>query len=132
MMQGLPSHPQHTIAKAQMKGFGGMITFYLKGGLTESRQFLEQLSLFTLAESLGDIESLAEHPAIMTHNSVPKAQREALGLSDSLIRLSVGCEELSDLQADLEHALNAVQLTTTSPPPPPTTAATAATATAAL
>lgn len=106
---GLASHPQHELAKKQMKGFGGMITFFLKGGLAESRVFLEHLSLFALAESLGAVESLAEHPAIMTHASVPAEQRKALGISDSLIRLSVGVEDLEDQIADLKKALEAVE-----------------------
>jgi len=84
---GLPSHPQHELAKRQMTGFGGMITFFLHGGISESRAFLENLKLFALAESLGAVESLAEHPAIMTHASVPSEQRVKLGISDSLVRL---------------------------------------------
>lgn len=101
---GLKSHPQHRIAKKQMSGFGGMITFYLKGGLKESRRFLEKVKLFALAESLGGVESLIEHPAIMTHASVPKKVREELGIHDNLIRLSVGIENVDDLIADLERA----------------------------
>eukprot|EP01099_Mayorella_cantabrigiensis_P000044 TRINITY_DN1024_c0_g1_i1.p1 TRINITY_DN1024_c0_g1~~TRINITY_DN1024_c0_g1_i1.p1 ORF type:complete len:297 (-),score=78.95 TRINITY_DN1024_c0_g1_i1:21-911(-) len=107
---GLPSHPQHELAKRQMSGFGGMITFYLKGGLKESRQFLENTKLFILAESLGGVESLVEHPAIMTHASVPAEQRKVLGIDDSLIRLSVGIEDVEDLLADLTKALDAVTL----------------------
>ena len=99
---GLPSHPQHEIAKKQATGHGGMITFFLKGGLEESRKFLEALKLFVLAESLGAVESLAEHPAIMTHASVPPETRAKLGISDSLIRLSVGIEEIEDLLNDLK------------------------------
>jgi cystathionine gamma-lyase len=106
---GLPSHPQHTLASTQMRGFGGMITFFLKGGLPESRQFLENLHLFALAESLGAVESLAEHPVIMTHASVPPEQRKLLGISDNLIRLSVGVEDIEDLLADLKNALARVQ-----------------------
>lgn len=101
---GLKSHPQHRIAKKQMNGYGGMITFYLKGGLKESRRFLEKVKLFALAESLGGVESLIEHPAIMTHASVPKKVREELGIHDNLIRLSVGIENIDDLIADLEKA----------------------------
>lgn len=101
---GLASHPQHELAKRQMRGFGGMITFFLKGGLAESRVWLESLRLFALAESLGAVESLAEHPVIMTHASVPPEQRKLLGISDSLVRLSVGCEDLTDILADLNHA----------------------------
>lgn len=106
---GLPSHPQHAIAKKQMRAFGGMITFFLKGGIDESRIFLENLHLFALAESLGAVESLAEHPAIMTHAAVPAEQRKLLGISDNLIRLSVGVEELTDIMGDLKHALHKVQ-----------------------
>lgn len=102
---GLPSHPQHALAKAQMKGFSGMITILLKGGLEQSRRFLEKVSLFSLAESLGGVESLVDHPAIMTHASVPAEQRQALGILDNLVRLSVGIEDLDDLKYDLEQAL---------------------------
>jgi cystathionine gamma-lyase len=105
---GLPSHPQHELAKAQMSGFGGMITFFLKGGLKESRAFLENLHLFVCAESLGAVESLAEHPAIMTHASVPPDQRVKLGISDTMIRLSIGVEDLEDIMADLKGALGAI------------------------
>ena len=101
---GLKSHPQHTIAKKQMHGFGGMITFYIKGGVKESKKFLERVKLFALAESLGGVESLIEHPAIMTHASVPKKIRESIGLHDNLIRLSVGIEDADDLIADLKQA----------------------------
>ena len=104
---GLESHPQHALARKQMNGFGGMITIWLKGGLEESRRFLEHCELFSLAESLGGVESLIEHPAIMTHASVPADKRAALGISDSLIRLSVGIEDLDDLKADLTRALEA-------------------------
>ena len=102
---GLPSHPQYALAKQQMDGFGGMISVVLKGGLEPSRRFLESCQIFTLAESLGGVESLIEHPAIMTHASVPLAQREALGILDGFIRISVGIEAVSDLQADLDNAL---------------------------
>lgn len=102
---GLESHPQHALAKEQMSGFGGMITFYLKGGLAESRAFLEKVSIFSLAESLGGVESLIEHPAIMTHASVPLENRKALGIDDNLVRLSVGIEDLDDLLWDLKNAL---------------------------
>ncbi|MGD9689467.1 MAG: cystathionine gamma-synthase [Phycisphaerales bacterium] len=102
---GLASHPQHAIAKRQMSGFGGMITATLKGGLGESRRFLERVKLFSLAESLGGVESLIEHPAIMTHASVPPENRAALGISDGLVRLSVGIEDVEDLIGDLEGAL---------------------------
>jgi cystathionine gamma-lyase len=100
---GLQSHPQHSLAREQMFGMGGMITFYLKGGLSESRKFLESLRVFSLAESLGGVESLIEHPAIMTHASVPLENRKALGIDDNLIRLSVGVEDCDDLIRDLEN-----------------------------
>lgn len=102
---GLESHPQHAIAKKQMRGFGGMITIYLKGGLAESRAMLETVRIFALAESLGGVESLIEHPAIMTHASVPADQRAKLGIADNLVRLSVGIEDVDDLIADLERAI---------------------------
>lgn len=101
---GLKSHPQHELAKKQMSGFGGMITFFIKGGMDSSRKFLESVKVFALAESLGGVESLIEHPAIMTHASVPAEQRKKIGIDDSLIRLSVGIEDFDDLLADLEHA----------------------------
>ena len=102
---GLPSHPQYALAKQQMAGPGGIITFFIEGGLDAARTMLERCEVFALAESLGGVESLIEHPAIMTHASVPKAQREAIGLGDDLIRLSVGIEDTDDLIADLAHAL---------------------------
>jgi cystathionine gamma-lyase len=101
---GLASHPQHALAKEQMSGFGGMITFYIKGGLEGARKFLESVEVFALAESLGGVESLIEHPAIMTHASVPAENRKALGIDDSLIRLSVGIEDLEDILNDLKSA----------------------------
>ena len=101
---GLKSHPQHQLAKQQMHGFGGMITFFIKGGLPAARKFLESVQVFALAESLGGVESLIEHPAIMTHASVPAEQRKLLGIDDSLIRLSVGIEDCGDLLNDLKHA----------------------------
>jgi cystathionine gamma-lyase len=105
---GLPSHSQHALAKRQMKnGFGGIITIVMKGGLTPATNFLKATRLFTLAESLGGIESLIEHPAIMTHASIPAEVRKKAGIDDGLIRLSVGIENLNDLQADLEQALAA-------------------------
>lgn len=103
---GLKSHPQHELAKKQMKGFGGMITFFLKGGISESRKFLENVKVFALAESLGGVESLVDHPAIMTHASIPKEVREGLGIYDNLIRLSVGIEDCDDLIKDLENAFS--------------------------
>lgn len=104
---GLDSHPQHELAKKQMPGFGGMITIYLKGGIEESRTMLENTKLFACAESLGGVESLIEHPAIMTHASVPAEHRKKLGIDDNLIRLSVGIESVDDLKADLDHAIEA-------------------------
>lgn len=105
---GLTSHPQHELAKKQMNGFGGMVSATLKGGLSESTKFLENCHLFALAESLGGVESLIEHPAIMTHASVPEDQRAELGIDDSLVRLSVGIEDTEDLIAELEQALSLV------------------------
>ena len=102
---GLKSHPQHALAKRQMDGFGGIISVEIKGGLRKARRMLERCNLFALAESLGGVESLIEHPAIMTHASVPPANRKRLGISDGLIRLSVGVEDLSDLVAELDAAL---------------------------
>lgn len=102
---GLKSHPQHELAKKQMRGFGGMISFYIKGQLPEARQFLEKVRVFSLAESLGGVESLVNHPVIMTHASVPLERREKLGISDNLIRLSVGIEDVKDLIRDLDGAL---------------------------
>ncbi len=103
---GLLSHPQHALAKKQMSGFGGMITAVIKGDLDASRRMLSACKVFTLAESLGGVESLIEHPAIMTHASIPKEQREALGISDGLIRLSIGIESADDLISDLDEALS--------------------------
>ncbi len=101
---GLKSHPQHELARRQMNGFGGMVTVVLKGGLPAATSFLEKVELFALAESLGGVESLIEHPAIMTHASIPPEQRKALGIDDGLIRLSVGIEDLNDLIADITQA----------------------------
>jgi cystathionine gamma-lyase len=105
---GLPSHPQHDLAKHQMGAFGGMMSVVLKGGLSASRRFLESCRVFTLAESLGGVESLIEHPAIMTHASVPPEQRATLGIADGLVRLSVGIEDIEDLKADLTQALEQI------------------------
>lgn len=102
---GLPSHPGHALAKRQGRGFGGMLTFFLKGDLEDSRRFLSSVKLFTLAESLGGVESLIEHPAIMTHASVPSDIRRQIGIHDNLIRVSVGIENVDDLISDLEQAL---------------------------
>ena len=103
---GLESHPQHDIAKKQMKGFGGMISVVLKGGLDSATRFLEKTKIFSLAESLGGVESLIEHPAIMTHASIPREVREEIGISDGLVRLSVGIESLEDLVEDIENSLS--------------------------
>jgi cystathionine gamma-lyase len=105
---GLESHPQHELARRQMNGFGGIVTVELNAGLVETKRMLERTQLFSLAESLGGVESLIEHPAIMTHATIPPDQRQTLGISDGLIRLSVGVEDVSDLRADLETALKAV------------------------
>jgi cystathionine gamma-lyase len=105
---GLKSHPHHDLARSQMRGFGGMVTIVLKTDLAGTRRFLENTHLFSLAESLGGVESLINHPALMTHASVPKEQREALGVTDSLVRLSVGVEDVRDLIDDLETALAAI------------------------
>ncbi|MGH7723971.1 MAG: cystathionine gamma-synthase [Candidatus Eiseniibacteriota bacterium] len=105
---GLPDHPGHELAKRQMSGFGGIISLEV-GDLEAGRRFCEALRLFTLAESLGGVESLVTHPASMTHASVPKAQREETGFTDGLIRLSVGCEDVEDLKADLERGLTAIR-----------------------
>ena len=102
---GLASHPQHALAKRQMDGFGGMISIVLKGGLEAARRFMERTELFACAESLGGVESLVNHPAIMTHASVPAERRAALGISDALVRLSVGVEDVGDLRAELDAAL---------------------------
>jgi cystathionine gamma-lyase len=102
---GLPSHPQHALAKEQMTGFGGMVTFVIRGGLEKARAFLGKVKIFSLAESLGGVESLIEHPAIMTHHAIPAETRAKLGISDGMIRASVGIEHIDDLLADLEQAL---------------------------
>lgn len=104
---GLKSHPQHELAKKQMRYFGGMISAEVKGDLAATVRMLEHCKIFSLAESLGGVESLIEHPAIMTHASLPKNQREALGIKDNFIRLSVGIEGLDDLKQDLDFALHA-------------------------
>ena len=105
---GLTDHPHHDVAKKQMNGFGGMLTMVLEGGLPSAKKFLEKTKLFSLAESLGGVESLIEHPAIMTHASVPLDIRKKLGIDDGLVRLSVGIESIEDLIEDLEQALNGV------------------------
>ncbi len=102
---GLKSHPQHALAAKQMQGFGGIVSIYVKGGLPAARQMMERCHLFALAESLGGVESLVNHPAIMTHASVPVERRAALGIHDNLVRLSVGVEDVGDLIAELQAAL---------------------------
>ncbi|WP_217537903.1 cystathionine gamma-synthase [Stenotrophomonas sp. GbtcB23] len=102
---GLTSHPQHELATRQMNGYGGIVSIVLKGGFEAAKRFCEKTELFTLAESLGGVESLVNHPAVMTHASIPVERRDQLGISDALVRLSVGVEELGDLQLDLERAL---------------------------
>jgi len=102
---GLENHPQHDLASKQMNGFGGIISMNIKGGLEKSKSFLERTKIFALAESLGGVESLIEHPALMTHASLPKDRREMIGISDGLVRLSVGLESLDDLIEDIEQAL---------------------------
>jgi len=102
---GLASHPQHELAKRQMDGFGGLISIYIRGGLPATRRMMERCKLFGLAESLGGVESLINHPAIMTHASVPADRRAALGIHDNLVRLSVGVEDVADLRAELDAAL---------------------------
>ena len=106
---GLESHPQHALARSQQRGFGGMISFVIKGGLDESARFLSACQIFTLAESLGGVESLIEHPAIMTHGSIPVETRNKLGIVDGFIRISVGIEDISDLQGDLERSFHAAR-----------------------
>lgn len=106
---GLKSHPQHDLARTQMRGFGGMVTVTLKTDLAGTKRFLENTHLFALAESLGGVESLINHPALMTHASVPKEKREALGVTDSLVRLSVGVEDVRDLIDDLDFAFAAIE-----------------------
>ncbi|MDP3706444.1 MAG: cystathionine gamma-synthase [Legionellaceae bacterium] len=101
---GLTSHPQHQLAKQQMSAYGGMISMVIRGGLNDAKQFLSRCEVFTLAESLGGVESLIEHPAIMTHASIPAETRHALGIADGFIRLSVGVEHIDDLKCDLQQA----------------------------
>jgi cystathionine gamma-lyase len=102
---GLASHPHHALAKRQMDGFGGMVSVRLKGGFEAAKRFCERTELFTLAESLGGVESLVNHPAVMTHASIPAERRAELGITDNLVRLSVGVEELDDLRGDIDSAL---------------------------
>jgi methionine-gamma-lyase len=102
---GLKSHPQHELAKRQMSGFGGVICFEVKGGLETGKQLMNSVKLCTLAVSLGAVETLIEHPASMTHAIVPKQEREKAGITDNLVRLSVGIEDIDDIIADLRQAL---------------------------
>lgn len=104
---GLPEHPQHALAKRQMSGFGGMVSVYVKGGFDGARRMMEKCHLFAVAESLGGVESLINHPAVMTHASVPAENRARLGIHDNLVRLSVGVEDVADLRAELDAALAA-------------------------
>jgi len=104
---GLKSHPQHALAQRQMHGFGGMVSIYVKGGMDGARRMMERCHLFTIAESLGGVESLVNHPAVMTHASIPPDRRAALGITDNLVRLSVGVEDVADLRDELERALGA-------------------------
>ncbi|MGH8081467.1 MAG: trans-sulfuration enzyme family protein, partial [Lysobacter sp.] len=106
---GLKSHPQHELAQRQMHGFGGMVSIFVKGGMDGARRMMERCELFTIAESLGGVESLVNHPAVMTHASIPPERRAALGITDNLVRLSVGVEDLADLRDELEHALSSAQ-----------------------
>ncbi len=105
---GLKSHPQHALAERQATGHGGMLSFEIKGGLKEANRFLENVKVFALAESLGGVESLIEHPALMTHASVPRELREQAGLTNSLIRVSVGIEHIDDLIADFDRAFKKI------------------------
>jgi len=105
---GLEDHPQHVTAREQMDGFGSMICFGVRGGLDAGRQLMNHIRLFTLAVSLGGVESLIEHPASMTHASVPREEREAAGIVDDLVRISVGCEDVRDLEDDLARALDGI------------------------
>lgn len=104
---GLKNHPQHDLARRQMRGYGGMVSFEVKGGLRAAKRVAESFKIISLGESLGGVESLLEHPALMTHASVPEEQRRKIGISDSLLRLSVGIEDLDDLLADLKAGLSA-------------------------
>lgn len=105
---GLKSHPQHELAERQTSGFGGMLSFEMKGNLKDVKAFLQKTKIFELAESLGGVESLIEHPSLMTHASIPKKEREKIGISDNLVRVSVGIEDAEDLTADLEQALEKI------------------------
>ncbi len=104
---GLPKHPRHAVAKSQMSGYGGMISFELKGGIERAMKMVSRTKVFSLAESLGGVESLVSHPASMTHGSIPREERLKSGLSDGLIRLSVGIEDVGDLAQDIEAAIAA-------------------------
>jgi cystathionine gamma-lyase len=108
LFPGLPKHPQHALAAAQMRGFGGMVSATLRTDLAGTKRFLEGCTLFTLAESLGGVESLVGHPVLMSHASLPPERRAQLGLTDNLVRLSVGIEDPKDLIADLDRALEQI------------------------
>ena len=114
---GLPDHPDHALAKQQMRGFGGMVSFAFEGTRADVDVFVRNLRVFQLAESLGGVESLCCHPATMTHGAIPKAERERRGVTETLLRLSVGIEDVSDLIADLDQALEAVSARHTHPKP---------------
>ncbi len=103
---GLPSHPHHELALRQSRGFGGMISFEVKGNVDDAKRFMEKLELFAIAESLGGVESLIELPAVMTHSSLSAAAREKIGITDTFIRMSVGIEDVDDLITDLKKALD--------------------------
>lgn len=105
---GLKSHPQYALSQKQSSGPGAMLSFYIKGGLKQADKFLRSLKIFTLAESLGGVESLAEHPGVMTHGSVPAEHRALLGIGDNFIRMSVGCENTEDLVNDINQALEKI------------------------
>ena len=105
---GLKTHPQYELAKRQMSGYGGMLSFEVKGGGAEAKRFVEGLKIFTLAESLGGVESLVEIPALMTHSSVPEQERKKIGITDTLVRLSVGIEDVGDLIEDIDQALEKI------------------------
>jgi cystathionine gamma-lyase len=109
---GLAAHPQHALAKKQMRGFGGMLSVVVRGGIERAKEFMNHTKLFSLAESLGGVESLIGYPALMTHGAIPKEQREARGVGEGLVRLSVGIEDVDDLIEDLDHALSKVSVLT--------------------
>ena len=105
---GLQSHPNHESAKKQMNGFGGLVSIEINGDLNSTKKFLENIEIFTLAESLGGVESLIEHPSLMTHASIDKKIRDELGITDNLVRLSIGIEDVEDLKKSLDNALSSI------------------------